>query len=311
MVPLNKNATNIFLSDMERELAADVNDLRANPGEWAEYLKSFKSGRTKYRRQLAFLKGKKALPPLKLSKGLCLAAKELMNDHGPRGLSGHVGTDGTTFFARIGKYGMWDGKVAGNLYYGYRDADRLMIGILTEGGSTGWDQRNHIFSADFKVMGIACGLTMYTEPCVSLILRKNTRRRTDPLPGREGAPLFCNPSRRREVRGERGGKEETDSGDGKEAFRQRHQNGPALCQWKQFDRDLANDLSMFITGNLYSRTVLTLPERQMAACAMLAGPRRCGRTQTSRKRRPQCGLRPEKTGGDFFFSWRPTGECRS
>ena len=27
---------------------------------------------------------------------------------------------------------------------------------------------------------------------------------------------------------------------------------------------------MFITGNLYSRTVLTLPERQMVACAMMA-----------------------------------------
>jgi 4-carboxymuconolactone decarboxylase len=30
---------------------------------------------------------------------------------------------------------------------------------------------------------------------------------------------------------------------------------------------------MFITGKLYSRTVLTLPERQMVACAMLAALR--------------------------------------
>lgn len=45
---------------------------------------------------------------------------------------------------------------------------------------------------------------------------------------------------------------------------------PPYHLWKSFDRDLANDLSMFITGNLYSRTVLTLPERQMVACAMLA-----------------------------------------
>jgi len=45
---------------------------------------------------------------------------------------------------------------------------------------------------------------------------------------------------------------------------------PPYRMWKEFDRDLANDLSTFITGNLYSRTVLTLPERQMAACAMLA-----------------------------------------
>ncbi len=45
---------------------------------------------------------------------------------------------------------------------------------------------------------------------------------------------------------------------------------PPYLTWKEFNRDLANDLSMFITGNLYSRTVLSLPERQMVACAMLA-----------------------------------------
>ena len=45
---------------------------------------------------------------------------------------------------------------------------------------------------------------------------------------------------------------------------------PPYLPWKEFDRDLAKDLSLFISGNLYSRTVLTLPERQMVACAMLA-----------------------------------------
>ena len=48
---------------------------------------------------------------------------------------------------------------------------------------------------------------------------------------------------------------------------------PPYLMWKEFDRELANDFSRFITGNLYSRTVLTLPERQMAACAMLAALR--------------------------------------
>ena len=45
---------------------------------------------------------------------------------------------------------------------------------------------------------------------------------------------------------------------------------PPYYLWKSFDKDLANDFSMFITGNLYSRTVLTLPERQMISCAILA-----------------------------------------
>ena len=48
---------------------------------------------------------------------------------------------------------------------------------------------------------------------------------------------------------------------------------PPYLMWKAFDRDLANDFSLFITGNLYSRSVLTLPERQMVACAMLAAIR--------------------------------------
>ena len=45
---------------------------------------------------------------------------------------------------------------------------------------------------------------------------------------------------------------------------------PPYLLWKEFDKELANDFSRFITGNLYSRTVLTLPDRQMVVCAMLA-----------------------------------------
>ena len=48
---------------------------------------------------------------------------------------------------------------------------------------------------------------------------------------------------------------------------------PPYLTWKEFDRDLANEFSLFITGRLYSRTVLTLPERQMVACAMLGALR--------------------------------------
>ena len=40
--------------------------------------------------------------------------------------------------------------------------------------------------------------------------------------------------------------------------------------WKEFDADLAKDLSLFITGKLYSRNVLPLPQRQVVAVAALA-----------------------------------------
>jgi 4-carboxymuconolactone decarboxylase len=48
---------------------------------------------------------------------------------------------------------------------------------------------------------------------------------------------------------------------------------PSYLIWKAFDKELAKDFSRFITGNLYSRTVLTPQERQMAACAILASIR--------------------------------------
>ncbi len=153
----NGSLATLVLSDMEKEVAANVNDLRRNPKEWAAYLKTFRPGSDEVLEAVEFLNGKGTLPPLKLSKGLCLAARELVNDHGPKGLTGHTGSNGSTFFMRMGKYGTWDGKVGENLYYGYKDADRLMTGILTEGGSTGWKQRNSVLSSDFTVMGLACG----------------------------------------------------------------------------------------------------------------------------------------------------------
>ncbi len=39
--------------------------------------------------------------------------------------------------------------------------------------------------------------------------------------------------------------------------------------WKSFDRGLARDLSMFITGQMYAREVLTHPVRQLVAVASL------------------------------------------
>jgi 4-carboxymuconolactone decarboxylase len=40
--------------------------------------------------------------------------------------------------------------------------------------------------------------------------------------------------------------------------------------WKEFDGELARELSLFITGKLYARQVLPLPERQMVAVSALA-----------------------------------------
>ena len=75
---------------------------------------------------------------------------------------------------------------------------------------------------------------------------------------------------------------------------------PPYRLWKEFNRDLANDFSMFITGNLYSRTVLTLPERQMAACAMLAALRAEDELRLHINGALNVGCEPRKLAEIFF-----------
>jgi len=75
---------------------------------------------------------------------------------------------------------------------------------------------------------------------------------------------------------------------------------PPYLTWKAFDRDLANELSMHITGNLYSRQVLTLPERQMATCAMLAALRATDELKLHINGALNAGCDPRKLAEIFF-----------
>jgi len=75
---------------------------------------------------------------------------------------------------------------------------------------------------------------------------------------------------------------------------------PPYLMWREFDKDLANEFSKFITGNLYSRTVLTLPERQYAACAMMAATRATGELKLHVNAALNVGCDPRKLAEIFF-----------
>jgi 4-carboxymuconolactone decarboxylase len=75
---------------------------------------------------------------------------------------------------------------------------------------------------------------------------------------------------------------------------------PPYRTWKAFDRELANDFSRFITGNLYSRTVLSLQERQMVACAALAAIRAGDELRLHVNAALNVGCDPQKLAETFF-----------
>jgi 4-carboxymuconolactone decarboxylase len=75
---------------------------------------------------------------------------------------------------------------------------------------------------------------------------------------------------------------------------------PPYRLWKEFDRELANDFSCFITGNLYSRTVLTLQERQLVACSVLAALRAGEELRLHVNAALNVGCDPRKLAEAFF-----------
>ncbi|MCK9229586.1 MAG: carboxymuconolactone decarboxylase family protein [Syntrophales bacterium] len=75
---------------------------------------------------------------------------------------------------------------------------------------------------------------------------------------------------------------------------------PPFVMWREFNRELANDFSRFITGNLYSRKVLTIQERQMAACAMLASLRAADELRLHVNAALNVGCDPHKLTEIFF-----------
>jgi hypothetical protein len=179
----NGGGGSFALSGMESEIVKQVNDLRMHPREWADYLAGLKPGPVDWimRRDnpeamgeaINFLKSMKPRPPLVVSKGLSLAAAALVKDHGPKGLTGHRGSDGKDAFYRMNSYGIWDEKAGENLYYGYSEPDKLVMALLTEGGSLGLEQRRNAFSDDFHFIGIACGPhNVYGTMCVMDFARK-------------------------------------------------------------------------------------------------------------------------------------------
>merc|ERR1712139_338463 len=76
---------------------------------------------------IAELKNQDKVPSLEWNDYLALAAEDHCNDQGPRGTTGHNGSDGSRPWDRINKYGRWGGTVSENLAYGRSSGDEYML----------------------------------------------------------------------------------------------------------------------------------------------------------------------------------------
>jgi len=150
------------------------NKLRTDPSELIESLTKFEAdfnststepkAVTKALEALKLIK-EEGLPALEWSEALNLAAKEHCNDIGPKGLVGHFGTDKSSPFDRIkrfGKPGWWRGENLSFNTFGVpadkKDVDKLakevVMTMFIDEGVAGRPNRSRMLNPEFKLVGI-------------------------------------------------------------------------------------------------------------------------------------------------------------
>ncbi len=102
-----------------------------------------------------------------LSAGLSRAAADHVRDTGGHGMTGHIGSDGSTFRMRIERYGVWSGSSGENIAYGLDDPRENVIVQLLDFGVEDRGHRQNLLNPAWRYVGIACGPhTLYGTMCV-------------------------------------------------------------------------------------------------------------------------------------------------
>jgi len=91
------------------------------------------------------------------SDALALAARDHCLDTGPRGMTGHVGSDGSTLSQRIARYGDVGGPAAENIAYEQIDGAAYMRQLYIDDGLPKRGHRVNMLNPALKVTGMhAC-----------------------------------------------------------------------------------------------------------------------------------------------------------
>jgi uncharacterized protein YkwD len=162
-------------SKIEREIISEMNIARTNPQSYANvaiaWRQKFQGNRVKLSERLfletkegtaavdeaiSFLKSAPAVPSLTPSPGLSLAARDRMMQ-GMSGNIAHVGTDGSTPFDRMARYGKFKQIAGENIAFGADSARAVVRDLIIDDGVPNRGHRTNMFRQQYRVAGVSCG----------------------------------------------------------------------------------------------------------------------------------------------------------
>ncbi len=156
-------AVSALADDLAAQVEAELNLARTAPRQYAQIIASRALGHRHIEgdrvvaEAIRFLEKARPLPPLTRSEGLSASALSHVLDLGPSGARGHTGSDGSTPWKRMARFGRWSGHAAENISFGERDARGIVVALIVDDGVRDRGHRLNIFSRDLLRIGIACG----------------------------------------------------------------------------------------------------------------------------------------------------------
>lgn len=165
-------------SKFEKDFLTEINKVRTNPKSLIptlqEMIKSFKGkkrkskyasnvwiltneGESAINEAIDFLNKQKPLDKFIYDETLSKAAADHVNDLGPKGSTGHVGSDKSTPSSRVLRYGQWKDMVGENIDYGSEDGLDSLVSLIVDDGVPDRSHRHNIFEPKYKYIGISVG----------------------------------------------------------------------------------------------------------------------------------------------------------